>query len=83
MTRTFQVGDFVEVIDTDKVIKRYLKDSLFDSTLNISTLRILSKLREGDKYEVTDVCTSCQALVVKVGYKFANLRFGEILLRND
>jgi hypothetical protein len=80
MEREFAVGNYVEVISPDKVVKSFIAKNIF-SPLNVDKLRAICKLKNGKLYKVTDVCPSCKSMIIQVGRQtFTSIYFREVLL---
>ena len=71
---TVKVGDFVEIYDTDLMVKNFITDKIFHN-LEIGHLRALCSIAENKKYKVSDVCKSCKMLKVKFGKKHVPIRY--------
>lgn len=61
-----KIGCFVEIYDTDLMVKNFISDKIFNN-LDIEHLRLLCNINETKKYKVSDVCKSCKMIKIKLG----------------
>lgn len=59
-----KIGDFIEIESTKKLVEYYIKQNIL-TKLNIDVLIELARLKENEKYEISDVCVSCKFVKVK------------------
>jgi hypothetical protein len=69
-----KVADYVEIYDTDLMVKNFISDKIF-SNLEIPHLRALCSIIENKKYKVSHVCKSCKMVKVKLNKKNIPIKY--------
>ncbi len=69
-----EVGQQISISNPDKVVELYLKDCMF-SHISYDMLRAICNLKKDEFYKITDVCKSCKIVKIKVGKKFASIKY--------
>lgn len=73
-----KVKDFVEICDTDRMVKDFIVAGIF-SNIDIEHLRYLCAIVENKKYKVFDVCKGCKFVKIKIGKKFVPVKYRYII----